>query len=444
MLFSKILNLLAIAGSALGSTIRRDTTPPSALEVAANSRLPNVPLPESINHSTQTLLQLLTIWGQAELSAYHETIDKITSNATGFTDFKQWNRAEVLGIFNTHLAVLTPSPSSLPLLTAPQESELQLSYALSLLTHFSVPLIPSPCVYKAPLAGLTLQRDILIFQELNTLLIDALQDASSTLTPALLPILWSIATSKAEQNGFYRVLHNEIPSERAFMTSIPPSLAFSTFSQLLRECPFKLDDVAPVAVPLFEDAIPDGFTYCANLSHVPADLDNLYLSIIVGAQMPVTVKAENVSMNGTIIAFDAAYPRAQEVLEGMVVVALNEAGYGSVADEVGGKTLAASFVQIQQPLSGDQAAPADIICPQSGGTLFWDLIAPVPVGLTNVSPKVDNLKGPGVGRRRSPGSGMKLGRERGVRRDEQDQAGGRFGQEQAGRFSQEQGTRKFS
>jgi hypothetical protein len=264
------------------------------------------------------------------------------------------------------------------ILTSPQESELQLNFTLSLLTHYAVPLIPSPCTYKAPLAGLEIIRDVLFYQQLNTLLIDALQDASPSLTPALLPTIWSIATSKAEQNGFYRIMNSEIPSERAFMTSIPPALSFSTFSQLLRDCPFKLDDVAPVAAPLFEDFLPDGkgFTYCANLSHVPKKLDDLYLSIIVGGQVPVTVKATNVAMNGTVIAFDSEYPRKQEVLEGMVIVALNEAGYGSQADKVGEMALAVSFVQAQQPLSGDKPQTGDVVCPRSGGTLFWELIAP--------------------------------------------------------------------
>lgn len=223
---------------------------------------------------------------------------------------------------------------------------------------------------------------MLYFQELNILLIDSMQDYSNRLTPELTPILWSIATSKAEQNGFYNIFDSYLPSERAFMTSIPPELAFSTFAQQLRKCPFELEAITPISAPLFEDWIVYGesFTYCANLSRVPSDTSNLYLSIIAGAQMPIIVPAKNVTLNGTIVEFDSDYPRKQGILEGLVMVALIEAtdakAEEKTADWVGDRTLASSFIQIQQPLDGDQAAPVDIVCPRLGGTLFWDFISP--------------------------------------------------------------------
>lgn len=223
---------------------------------------------------------------------------------------------------------------------------------------------------------------MLYFQELNILLIDSMQDYSNRLTPELTPILWSIATSKAEQNGFYNIFDSYLPSERAFMTSVPPELAFSTFAQQLRKCPFELEAITPISAPLFEDWIVYGesFTYCANLSRVPSDTSNLYLSIIAGAQMPIIVLAKNVTLNGTIVEFDSDYPRKQGILEGLVMVALIEATDANAeektADWVGDRTLASSFIQIQQPLDGDKAAPVDIVCPRLGGTLFWDFISP--------------------------------------------------------------------
>jgi hypothetical protein len=106
-----LLNLLVSAGLVLCKTLPARhqpdaSTPPSPLEVAAESRIPNIALPDKINEATTTLLQLMTIWGQAETSAYQVTIDKVTSNATGYTDFSHWNRTEMLFILNTNLAVL--------------------------------------------------------------------------------------------------------------------------------------------------------------------------------------------------------------------------------------------------------------------------------------------------------------------------------------------------
>jgi hypothetical protein len=223
---------------------------------------------------------------------------------------------------------------------------------------------------------------MLYFQQLNILLIDSMQDYSNQFTPELLSTFWSIATSKAEQNGFYNTFGNYLPSERAFMTSVPPSLAFSTFSQQLRKCPFDLNTVAPVARPLFDDWLVYGesFIHCANLTQIPADPSRLYLSIITGTQMPIIVPAENITFNGTIIEFEADYPKKQGILEGLVMVSLIEATEAKAeektADWVGDRTLASAFIQVQQPLDGDDAAPVDIICPRAGGTLFWDFISP--------------------------------------------------------------------
>jgi hypothetical protein len=162
------------------------------------------------------------------------------------------------------------------------------------------------------------------------------------------------------------------------MTSFPPALAFSAFSQLLRKCPFKLDDIIPVTAPMFDNLINNGttYTYCANLSHVPADIDNIYVSFIVGSQIPITVKAQNVALNGTIIELDSEYPRKQEVLEGMLTIAVHTAGYESQPDEIAKKSLGAVFEQKQQTIGGDAEQPHDKICPRAGGTLFWELIAP--------------------------------------------------------------------
>lgn len=224
---------------------------------------------------------------------------------------------------------------------------------------------------------------MLVLQQLNTLYIDSLQDASKTVgesgDSALLPILWSIATSKAEQNGFYRLFaFGEFPSERAFMTSIPPALAYSSFSQILRKCPFDLNEILPVSAPLFEDWIVRGesFTYCANLTKTPTDLSNLHLSIMVGDQLPIVIPVRNVETNGTIIFFDSDYPQKQAILEGMVIVALVDGGNSTSVDTVADRTLAASFIQPEQKLTAEPPTPDDLVCPRAGGTLFWEFISP--------------------------------------------------------------------
>lgn len=116
MLFSKVLQLLATAGTALARTvpaktnnhlaIRQDSGDIEALERAANSRLPDVPLPASINDATTIILQLMAIWYESELAGYEDTISLVTNNSHGYTDLRRWNKSEVLGILKTNLAVL--------------------------------------------------------------------------------------------------------------------------------------------------------------------------------------------------------------------------------------------------------------------------------------------------------------------------------------------------
>jgi hypothetical protein len=383
MLLSRLLSLLATTGLALGNDTpewarqnyaklltRQDNSTIDALERAANSRLPEVQLPATISDSTKSLLQFMTIWNEIEVSAYHNTTEALAKNATGYADFNRWNKTEIVGILDNHQA----------------ESQLWLHYTTSLLAHYNISEATG-CRFKAPLTGFRLLNDILAFQQLNTLFIDSLQDASSSLSPAeknLIPILWSMATTRAEQTAFYRLFNNEFPSERAFMTSIPPSLSYSSITQVLRSCPFPLSTIYPVAAPLFADHAGDGFTFCTDLSRVPHETEDLWLEITVGLQESIRVEVANVSFNGSIVEFEARWPRQEYILEGMVVAALREgkegeenAKYGArgaAGGDGGNEALAAIWIQVQQPLDGDVAEPADVVCPRSGGTAFWDLI----------------------------------------------------------------------
>jgi hypothetical protein len=260
-----------------------------------------------------------------------------------------------------------------------QESQLWLLYTTSLLTHYNISK-PTGCRLRAFTGtGFSLISDVLTFQSFNTLLIDSLQDAVANVPTSerdLITLFWSMSTARAEQNSFYRLMNNEFPSERAFMTSIPASLSYSSITQVLRDCPFALDEILPVARPMFADHITGGFLFCANLSSIPERLDDLYLDIRVGLEKPILAKVENVTLNGTVVQFDAKWPREEYVLEGMVVAALRE-GKGGTGEYGGGEAdeaLAAIFIQVQQPFNGDVDGPADLVCPRSGSTEFWEMI----------------------------------------------------------------------
>jgi hypothetical protein len=106
MLLGTVFKVFASASIALGHVTRRNESDAlDALEHAAYSRLPNVPLPNQISNSTKTILQLMTIFLEFDAATYTGILDSIAHNMTGYTDFKAWTREEVVGILQRHQAV---------------------------------------------------------------------------------------------------------------------------------------------------------------------------------------------------------------------------------------------------------------------------------------------------------------------------------------------------
>jgi hypothetical protein len=239
-----------------------------------------------------------------------------------------------------------------------------------------VDLVPEPCTYidfSSPDS-----TGIRALQYLTTLFIDALADAAKTLgesgDSALLPIITSIVASKAEQIGFYRLFSGQYPSERGFLTSIPPALAYSTFLQVIETCPFDLNAIGLTrSGVMFSDwlKVNESRTYCVDLAieGVPSDFSDLSLSIVVGDQVPITVSPRNFSVNGTTLIFEADFPRHQQVLDGMIVAELTKGPVSGGADGLVKGSLATAFIQFEQPLVGVSPIPTgdDLSCPQAAG-----------------------------------------------------------------------------
>jgi hypothetical protein len=118
MLFWIILEVLAFTSLAFGQLGKRHASSAKAylsrrqandsldsIEVAAHSRLPNLPLPQSISSSTKSLLQLITIWEDHETAMLRTIISQVAQNASGYSDFGVFTRDAVFGILKTNLAV---------------------------------------------------------------------------------------------------------------------------------------------------------------------------------------------------------------------------------------------------------------------------------------------------------------------------------------------------
>jgi hypothetical protein len=113
-------------------------------------------------------------------------------------------------------------------------------------------------------------------------------------------------------------------------------------------------------------------TYCVDLAkeQIPSDLSKLSFSIIVGDQVPITLVPRNVELNGTILAFDADFPRNEQILEGIIIGELTKEVVNGSADDLVKSSLATTFIQFDQPLVGTSSipGPGDASCPRVGGT----------------------------------------------------------------------------
>jgi hypothetical protein len=84
--------------------VRQNDKTPDPTEIAAHSRLPNVPLPKEISDSTKSLLQFMTIWEQAEISAINDVINAVSKSTTLPAP---WTGDEVVRILQVGQAVST-------------------------------------------------------------------------------------------------------------------------------------------------------------------------------------------------------------------------------------------------------------------------------------------------------------------------------------------------
>jgi hypothetical protein len=117
MLFWVIIELLALTSLAFGQLDKRHASSKAylsrrqandsldAIEVTAHSRLPNLPLPQSISNSTKSLLQFITIWMDNETAMLRAITSQVAQNASGYSDFGVFAKDEVFGILKTNLAV---------------------------------------------------------------------------------------------------------------------------------------------------------------------------------------------------------------------------------------------------------------------------------------------------------------------------------------------------
>ncbi|KAG8673532.1 hypothetical protein FPOAC2_06977 [Fusarium poae] len=358
MHFSTLLASVGLISSAFAGILPRSYRIPSsngfpnpdadqlnAINLQAGGKLPGAPLPTSLGDGSTTAFQLIAFNELFETAYFSSLLYNVTHEVEGFKVDGD-KRAEAEKILKTVIA---------------QEEHHALG-ALATLKSAGK-FAPSPCKYQFPTTDL--KTAILLAATFTDAVLGALQDANVIFSKEgaheVVRLISSVIGQEGEQNGFYRLYLDQVPSESPFLTTVPAAFAWSALQAFVvpGSC---TEDISKIALPIFPGLMVNGgaigvlepkdqtLSFSAELkeSH---DGEDLYITYTVGQQLPYSVKAENVKWDGNSVSLDAKFPFSELVASGFSHAALTTSSNISTPDDVPNYTLAApGLIQVQNPL----------------------------------------------------------------------------------------------
>jgi hypothetical protein len=236
---------------------------------------------------------------------------------------------------------------------------------MNVLQHFNVSVIPKPCTYKFPTT--TLEDAVNLAETLTAVVLGTLQDAAQSFAQngddGPVRAISSVIGQEGEQNGFFRFMLNRKPSEKPFLTTNVGPFAFSALQDFIVECPsFEVDKIPiPIFPALNVRAAAEPrdmyLPFSANLSgnaeiNAESDFTKLYITYLVGQQLPVSEPIINPKFDGGVLTFDALFPFTENLMTGLSIAALTNSSDFANADALVGNTLAApGLIQVNELLS---------------------------------------------------------------------------------------------
>lgn len=176
----------------------------------------------------------------------------------------------------------------------------------------------------------------------------------------------SVIGQEGEQNGFYRVFLDQVPSESPFLTAVPAAFAFSALQLFVvpGSCPYPLSNID---LPIFPGLMVNGGPIAKvepqdQTLHFQADLAGtdaakkkqargLYITYTTGQQLPISVEAQNAKWEGSVVTLDAKFPFEENLMAGFSHAALTTSNSFKNADAVVDCTLAApGVIQVIDPI----------------------------------------------------------------------------------------------
>ncbi len=258
-----------------------------------------------------------------------------------------------------------------------QQEETHTIAAQAILMSANASFVPSACQYMFPTTNLTQAVDIA--ETFTAVVLGALQGANVLFAKdnVTVPIqlISSVIGQEGEQNGYFRTVLKEVPSESPFLTAVPAAFAFSALQMFIvpGSCPYPLSSIdLPIFPPLMTNGQPvaaleakdQTLSFSADLSksdqaqkYAGGDGTDLFLTYTTGQQKPVSLEISNVKWANGMISFDADFPFSENVMGGFSHAALTTGNVFESADDLTHCTLAGpGIIQIRDATSGGMGA----------------------------------------------------------------------------------------
>ncbi|TQV91024.1 COPII coat assembly protein sec16 [Cordyceps javanica] len=301
----------------------------------AGGKLPNVALPKELGPGSTTAFQLIAFNELFETAYFDSLLRNITNGVQGY---EAENKQELIHIFTTVRA----------------QEETHVLAAQAALMAANASFVPSACQYMFPTTNLT--QAVNIAETFTAVVLGALQGANVLFAKenVTIPIqlISSVIGQEGEQNGYYRTVLKEVPSESPFLTAVPAAFAFSALQMFVvpGSCPFPLSNIdLPIFPPMMTngqavaalEAKDQKLSFSADLSksdqakkYIGGNGTDLFLTYTTGQQKPVSLDISNVKWDNGMISFDADFPFSENVMDGFSHAALTTGNVFESADDV--------------------------------------------------------------------------------------------------------------
>ncbi|OKL57241.1 hypothetical protein UA08_07401 [Talaromyces atroroseus] len=290
-------------------------------EQRAHGTLTNSTPPASISSDTVISLQVIAAQEQFEAAYFNQLLANVTNAEPGF----QFNSTEA-----KQLAI-----DSLTAIVA--QEELHALDAITSLQHFNQTPV-APCLYDFPVS--TFDEAITLAQTFTSVVLGTLQNVVVNMgehgDAALTQDISSVIGQEGEQEGWFRLLGHNIPSELPFLTNSVRDFAFNALNQdfIVPGSCSNIEQVTAlqelhVMQPLTVISSFDPSEHPANevvqLSFTlpngtkPVDYQVAYIN---QQNVPFTLSYNVTSQDGQTLFIQAPFPYTEHILNGLTILAI--------------------------------------------------------------------------------------------------------------------------